>query len=82
MNSEMIIQIIKDVQKAYEANASEIEKLDQAIGDGDHVINMRRGMKAMSTLSQLGYMTVALGASAYAAGVFHLMTELNRQPPF
>jgi NADH-quinone oxidoreductase subunit L len=30
---------------------------------------------AYSTLSQLGYMTVALGASAYSAGVFHLMTH-------
>jgi len=30
---------------------------------------------AYSTLSQLGYMTVALGASAYATGVFHLMTH-------
>ncbi len=30
---------------------------------------------AYSTLSQLGYMTVALGASAYTAGVFHLMTH-------
>lgn len=47
MSTEMIIQIIKEVQKMYEANASEIEKLDQAIGDGDHVINMRRGMKAI-----------------------------------
>jgi len=30
---------------------------------------------AYSTLSQLGYMITALGASAYAAGVFHLMTH-------
>jgi NADH-quinone oxidoreductase subunit L len=30
---------------------------------------------AYSTLSQLGYMTVALGASAYAAGIFHLFTH-------
>jgi NADH-quinone oxidoreductase subunit L len=30
---------------------------------------------AYSTLSQLGYMTVALGASAYSAGIFHLMTH-------
>ncbi len=30
---------------------------------------------AYSTLSQLGYMTVALGASAYGAAVFHLMTH-------
>src|SRR6202043_2796523 len=30
---------------------------------------------AYSTLSQLGYMTVALGASAYGVGIFHLMTH-------
>ncbi|MBU8974840.1 MULTISPECIES: NADH-quinone oxidoreductase subunit L [unclassified Lysobacter] len=30
---------------------------------------------AYSTLSQLGYMTVALGVSAYSAGVYHLMTH-------
>ena len=30
---------------------------------------------AYSTLSQLGYMTVALGASVYSAAVFHLMTH-------
>ncbi len=30
---------------------------------------------AYSTISQLGYMTVALGASAYSAGIFHLMTH-------
>ncbi len=30
---------------------------------------------AYSTISQLGYMTVALGASAYAAGIFHLTTH-------
>src|SRR5204862_3431037 len=30
---------------------------------------------AYSTLSQLGYMTVALGSSAYSAAIFHLMTH-------
>jgi len=30
---------------------------------------------AYSTLSQLGYMTIALGASAYSVAVFHLMTH-------
>ena len=30
---------------------------------------------AYSTLSQLGYMTMALGAGAYSAGIFHLMTH-------
>lgn len=32
-------------------------------------------MVAYSTLSQLGYMTVALGASAYSVAIFHLMTH-------
>ena len=52
MNSEMIIQIIREVQKAYEANAPEIEKLDQAIGDGDHVFNMRRGIQAILEIDE------------------------------
>lgn len=47
MNSEMIIQIVREVHKDYETNAPEIEKLDQAIGDGDHVFNMRRGIQAI-----------------------------------
>ncbi len=32
-------------------------------------------MLAYSTVSQLGYMVMALGAGAFAAGVFHLMTH-------
>lgn len=52
MNSEMIIQIVREVHKAYEAKAPEIEKLDQAIGDGDHVINMRRGIQAILEIDE------------------------------
>ncbi len=39
------------------------------------VQNDMKRVVAYSTLSQLGYMTVALGASAYAAAIFHLMTH-------
>jgi dihydroxyacetone kinase-like protein len=52
MNSEMIVQIVREVHKVYEANAPEIEKLDQAIGDGDHVINMRRGIQAILEIDE------------------------------
>jgi dihydroxyacetone kinase-like protein len=52
MNSEMIIQIVREVHKDYETNAPEIEKLDQAIGDGDHVINMRRGIQAILEIDE------------------------------
>src|ERR1700683_3231820 len=37
------------------------------------VSNDIKRVVAYSTLSQLGYMTVALGVSAYSAGIFHLM---------
>ena len=39
------------------------------------VINDIKRVIAYSTLSQLGYMVTALGASAYSAGMFHLMTH-------
>jgi NADH-quinone oxidoreductase subunit L len=39
------------------------------------VSNDIKRVVAYSTLSQLGYMTAALGASAYSAGIFHLMTH-------
>src|SRR5665213_2818856 len=39
------------------------------------VANDIKRVIAYSTLSQLGYMTVALGASAYSVAVFHLMTH-------
>lgn len=39
------------------------------------VMNDIKRVVAYSTLSQLGYMMVAMGVSAYGAGIFHLMTH-------
>ena len=39
------------------------------------ITNDIKRVVAYSTLSQLGYMTVALGVSAYSFGIFHLMTH-------
>ena len=39
------------------------------------VANDIKRVVAYSTLSQLGYMTVALGVSAYSGAIFHLMTH-------
>ena len=43
--------IIAAVSDIINQNADEVAKLDQAIGDGDHVINLQRGLKALSDQS-------------------------------
>ena len=47
----------------------------RAMGLVSIVQNDIKRVIAYSTLSQLGYMTVALGVSAYSAAIFHLMTH-------
>lgn len=56
-----IPKIIQAVAKTIETNAEELTELDQAIGDGDHVSNLQRGLKALTVqseaLSQLDWQT-------------------------
>lgn len=53
----LLPNIIEAVAEAIEKNAEEVTALDQAIGDGDHVINLQRGIHALleqrNELSQL-----------------------------
>ena len=44
---ELLPDMISAVSDSIEKNAEEITALDQAIGDGDHVINLRRGIQAL-----------------------------------
>lgn len=41
---------IKAIISTVEANAEEVAELDRAIGDGDHVINLQRGLAALDKL--------------------------------
>ena len=44
-NSETIFLSLKNIKKSIDNNKNEIEKLDQEIGDGDHIFNIQRGIK-------------------------------------
>ena len=45
MSVNFLISQAKNIQKIIDENASEIEALDQNIGDGDHIFNIQRGLK-------------------------------------
>src|SRR6056300_1010785 len=54
-----ILKYIALIDQAINENESEIEGLDQAIGDGDHFINLKRGISAIHSMTdQLWTMSV------------------------
>tara|TARA_B100000482_G_scaffold72615_1_gene51303 strand:- start:754 stop:1383 length:630 start_codon:yes stop_codon:yes gene_type:complete len=50
MSVNFLISQAKNIQKVINENASEIEVLDQNIGDGDHIFNIQRGLKLVIEL--------------------------------
>ena len=44
-------QLIESVAKKLIEHADELTALDQAVGDGDHGLNMKRGFEAILALS-------------------------------
>ena len=50
MSINFLISQAKLIQEVIDAHASEIEKLDQEIGDGDHIFNVQRGIKLVIEL--------------------------------
>ena len=50
MSISFLINRAKEIQSVIDAHASEIEKLDQEIGDGDHIFNVQRGIKLVIEL--------------------------------
>ena len=45
MDSEKIFNTLNQIKISIDQNKDEIEKLDQEIGDGDHIFNIQRGIK-------------------------------------
>ena len=92
--SAVLPSLIQSVAKAIEANAVELTALDQAIGDGDHVANLQRGIQALTAqsdaLSQLDWqaafqkigmtvMSAIGGASGSLYGTLFIALSKNMQ---
>lgn len=48
INTALLPILIQTIADTIEKNAAEVTALDQAIGDGDHVFNLQRGLHALS----------------------------------
>jgi len=93
----LLPRLIQAIDKTIETNAEEVAALDQAIGDGDHVTNLQRGIKALiaqsDELAQLDWvaawqkigmtlMTAVGGASGSLYGtLFVAMSKAARDRP-
>ena len=53
MSIDFLINQAKEIKAVIDSHASEIEKLDQEIGDGDHIFNVQRGIKLVIELEPL-----------------------------
>ncbi|PKO92241.1 MAG: dihydroxyacetone kinase subunit L [Betaproteobacteria bacterium HGW-Betaproteobacteria-1] len=52
MKTEFILQAVDAISIAIHAHESEIESLDRAIGDGDHFINIKRGVTTIAAMRE------------------------------
>lgn len=93
----LLPSLIQAIGHAIETNAEEVTALDQAIGDGDHVTNLQRGIKALQAqgdeLARLDWvsawqkigmtmMTTVGGASGSLYGtLFVAMSKAARDQP-
>ena len=53
MSVDFLIKRAKEIQVVIDNNALEIEKLDQEIGDGDHIFNIQRGIRLVIELEPI-----------------------------
>jgi len=50
-NPTLLPVFITTINNTISANADEVAELDRAIGDGDHLINLQRGLDAVNGMS-------------------------------
>ena len=53
LSTDFLFKNAKEIQAVIDNNAPEIEKLDQEIGDGDHIFNVQRGIKLVIELEPI-----------------------------
>ena len=53
MNGDQIFNSINNIQISIKNHKEEIEKLDQEIGDGDHIFNILRGLDEILNLKEV-----------------------------
>ncbi len=53
LGTDFLIKNAKEIKVVIDNNAPEIEKLDQEIGDGDHIFNVQRGIKLVIELEPI-----------------------------
>jgi phosphoenolpyruvate---glycerone phosphotransferase subunit DhaL len=49
--STLLVRFITAIQNTINAHADEVAELDRAIGDGDHVVNLQRGLDALTAIN-------------------------------
>ncbi len=62
LSTKLLPSLVEAIANTIESNAEEVTALDQAIGDGDHVFNLQRGIDALvqqkDDLAQLDWVSV------------------------
>ena len=51
ISTTLLASLITTIQDTINENSDEVAELDRAIGDGDHVVNLQRGLNALVKIS-------------------------------
>ena len=72
MANELVLRLIEVLADTIESHADQLTRLDQAIGDGDHGINMARGFKELRVQKE-AIAALPLGEALKKAGMTLVM---------